>query len=375
MASPAPVPPRRGRLLRFAVAVVVSLGALGWFVAGVDWGPLGTTLANVKLPWVGAACAILVFEFVLRAVRWRVLLRPLGVEARVGDLFAAQVVGAAANTLFPLRAGEVAKPLVAAERTGRPFVEIVATTVMERVFDLFGMVSVLVAMVLVLPTVADGPEGELVANLQLYGGAFGAIALLCLGLFFVLASGDARARQTFATILRLGPPPVRPMFMGLFDGFVSGLGSARDLGALTRAGALSVWMWFDGALAIWCLFQAFSMDLPFGAACFTAVAIALTVAIPQAPGFLGVFHKAMEMTMVLWGQSDAAAQGFAIVFWAVSFAPITLIGVVAMWREGLSPARLSGLPASPAGVSASSAASSSASAGDAPTTADPATEP
>ena len=85
------------------------------------------------------------------------------------------------------------------------------------------------------------------------------------------------------------------------------------------------------------------MDLPFGAACFTAVAIALTVAIPQAPGFLGVFHKAMEMTMVLWGQSDAAAQGFAIVFWAVSFAPVTAIGVLAMWREGLSAKRLSSL--------------------------------
>ena len=341
MTTPSPPPPRRG--LRFAIAVVVSVAALSWFVAGVDWAPLLDTLADVKLGWVLVACGILVFEFVLRALRWRVLLRPLGVEARVSDLFAAQVVGAAANTLFPLRAGELAKPLVAAERTGRSFVEIVATTVMERVFDLFGMVSVLVAMVVVLPTVADGPEGELVRNLKLYGGAFGGIALLALGVFFVLASGDARARRVFGTILKLGPPPVRPMFMGLFDGFVKGLGSARDVGALARAGGLSVWMWFNGALAIWCLFQAFSMALPFGAACFTAVAIALTVAIPQAPGFLGVFHKAMEMTMVLWGQSDAAAQGFAIVFWAVSFAPVTAIGVVAMWREGLSPARLKGL--------------------------------
>ncbi len=344
-----PQKPGGRRLARFAVALVVSLGALGWFIAGVDWAPLGHTLSTVKPLWVLAACAILVFEFVLRAVRWRVLLRPLGVNARVRDLFAAQVVGAAANTLFPLRAGELAKPLVAAERTGRSFVEIIATTVMERVFDLFGMVSVLMAMVVVLPTVSHGPEGELVRNLKLYGGAFGGVALLCLGVFFFLASGDARARRTFAAILKLGPPPVRPLFMGLFDGFVSGLGSARDVGALARAGALSVWMWFDGALAIWCLFQAFSMPLPFGAACFTAVAIALTVAIPQAPGFLGVFHKAMEMTMVLWGQSDAAAQGFAIVFWAVSFAPVTLIGVLAMWREGLSPARLTSLTVSTKG--------------------------
>mgnify|MGYP000129386577 CR=1 FL=1 len=341
-ASPPP-PSRTSRLLRFGIAVAISVVALGWFVAGVDWAPLWTTLADIRFGWVLAACVILVFEFVLRALRWRVLLRPLGVQARVSDLFAAQVVGAAANTLFPLRAGELAKPVVAAERTGRPLVEILATTVMERVFDLFGMVTVLVTMVLVLPTVADGPEGELVRNLKIYGGAFGLFALVCLGIFFVLASGDDRARRIFELILKVAPPPVRRLFLGLFDGFVAGLGSARDLPALARAGALSVWMWFDGALAIWCLFQAFGMALPFGAACFTAVAIALTVAIPQAPGFLGVFHKAMEMTMVLWGQSDAAAQGFAIVFWAVSFMPVTAIGVVAMWREGLSPARLTGM--------------------------------
>ncbi|HCH66647.1 MAG TPA: hypothetical protein DFR83_27825, partial [Deltaproteobacteria bacterium] len=211
--APASHPPRRAA--RFAVALVVSLSALTWFIAGVDWAPLAEALRQIKLGWVLAASAILVFEFVLRAVRWQVLLRPLGVQAKATDLFAAQVVGAAANTLFPLRAGELAKPLVAAERTGRTFVEIVATTVMERIFDLFGMVSVLVAMVLVLPTVADGPEGELVRNLKLYGGAFGAVALVCLLVFFLLASGDARARRTFATILKLGPPPVRPMFMGL----------------------------------------------------------------------------------------------------------------------------------------------------------------
>ncbi len=70
--------------------------------------------------------------------------------------------------------------------------------------------------------------------------------------------------------------------------------------------------------------------------------IALTVALPQAPGFIGVFHVAMEKTMLLWGQADANAQGFAIVFWAVSFLPVTIVGVVAIWREGLDWTHLRG---------------------------------
>jgi hypothetical protein len=85
------------------------------------------------------------------------------------------------------------------------------------------------------------------------------------------------------------------------------------------------------------------------AACFTTVVIALTVVVPQAPGFFGVFHVAIEKTMVLWlsapilGYSIAeeepliqAAKAFAIVFWGVSFIPVTVIGLMAMLREGLT---------------------------------------
>lgn len=295
----------------------------------------------MRLPWIAAAAGIVVFEFVLRALRWRVLLRPLpGPPARVQDLFIAQIVGAAANTIFPLRAGELARPVVASRRTGHPLSSVLATAVMERVYDLFGLVCVLVLMSLSLSTraLADSvgeAEQVLIDNLQVYGGMFGLFALACMGIFFALATRERAARATFAGILRLAPPPARRLFMGLFDGFVAGLGNARDLRGQLQAGLLSIWMWVDGAVAIWCLFEAFHMDLPFGAACFTAVAIALTVALPQAPGFLGVFHVAMEKTMLLWGQAEAQAEGFAIVFWAVSFLPVTLLGLSALWQEGL----------------------------------------
>ncbi len=320
---------------------MLSGGAALWFAWDVDWGPLASTLAAVKPGWIALAAGIVVFEFVLRALRWTVLLRPLGSpRARPHDLFVAQIVGAAANTLFPLRAGELARPVVAARRTGHPLSTVLATAVMERVYDLFGLVCVLVLMSVSfatrsLETTAGAAEQTLIHNLQLYGGLFGLFALGCMAIFFTLATRKQAARATFGRILRLGPPPARRLFMGLFDGFVAGLGNARDLRGLVQAGLLSVWMWVDGAIAIWCLFQAFGMALPFGAACFTAVAIALTVALPQAPGFLGVFHVAMEKTMVLWGQPESMAEGFAIVFWAVSFLPITLLGLGALWREGL----------------------------------------
>ncbi|MEC8277354.1 MAG: hypothetical protein VX026_06545, partial [Myxococcota bacterium] len=57
--------------------------------------------------------------------------------------------------------------------------------------------------------------------------------------------------------------------------------------------------------------------------------------LPQAPGFIGVFHVAIEETLILWGMSLGPAKGFALVFWAISFIPVTLLGVIRLWREGL----------------------------------------
>jgi glycosyltransferase 2 family protein len=330
--------------MRAIVAIVISAAAAIWFAWGIDWPELAATLAAVKVGWVLLAAAILSGEFVIRALRWQVLLRPLGTPARFGDLFAATVIGAAANIFFPLRAGEIAKPVVASRRTGHPFMAVVATSVMERVYDLLGMVSILLLMGLVLPT-DHGAEGELVSNLKLYGSLLGGIAILLMGVFFALATAERSARAIFARIVSISPPPVRDRFLDLFDGFVAGLANARDRHGLWQAALLSIWLWFDGALAIWCLFQAFGFVLPFGAACFVGVAIALAVVLPQAPGFIGVFHVAMEKTMVLWGQPVMPAKGFAIVFWAVSFLPVAAIGLAALWREGIDMSNLrAGLP-------------------------------
>jgi len=324
----------KGPQIHLAAALFMSTIGVWWFAHDVMWADVWLISKNARIEWVLFAAFALLAEFLLRAYRWRVLLRPLGHDVRVIDLWSATVIGAAVNTLIPLRAGEIAKPMVAARRTGHRFSTLLATNVMERVFDLLGMVSVLLMMVLFLP----GSPGDdvLVENLKLYGGVIGVGAVMAMGVFFGLATRERAARHTFERILVLAPQPLRDPMLNLFDGFVSGLGSTRDGRALVTAGALSVLMWLNGAVAIWMLFQAFGFALPFAAACFTGVAIALTVALPQAPGFIGVFHVAIEKTMVLWGVPDSESKSYALMFWVVSFVPVTVVGMIAMWREGLS---------------------------------------
>ena len=330
---------------KIVVGIIIGLACLFWFTKDLDWPALGQQLSLLKHQWVILSVCLLLLEFVLRAFRWKILLRPLEKidnPVRIMDLFIAQVIGGTLNTILPLRLGEIAKPTIAARRTKLPFWSVTATAVMERVYDLFGMVSVLIIMVLFLQPDLEVPAEEqiLIQNLQLYGGIFGFIALVAMGLFFTLASQKVDSRHIFEKIVSIAPTPIQRFFLGLFDGFVEGLGNTRDIKGIWQAALLSIIMWLNGALAIFSLFQAFSLPLPFGAACFVSVAIALTVALPQAPGFIGVFHIAIEKTMLLWGQDLIAAQGFALVFWFVSFLPVSMIGIVLFAREDISLSEL-----------------------------------
>jgi len=318
---------------RILAAIFCSLVGLWWFIDEVPWPKLGEEMGKIEVGWVALSATVLLLEFGIRALRWKVLLRPLGTSARFIDLLAATVIGAGVNTILPLRAGEIAKPIVASRRTGYALSSVVATNVMERVFDLLGLVSVLLLMVILLP---EAPDSVLVTNLRFYGMIVGILAMVGLVSFIVLAAQRDRFRAPLQTLLtKLAGPTAKPV-LKLFDGFVAGLSSSRDPMCLLQAAALSILMWVNGAGAIYLLFHAFGAQLSFAIACFTGVAIALTVAIPQAPGFIGVFHVAMEKTMVLWGLDHATAGAFAIVFWAVSFVPVTAIALLALWREGLS---------------------------------------
>ncbi len=325
----------RQRFLRLLPGIVVSLGFTLWFVARAHWAELGQALGGVDLRWVALSAVILFTEFVIRALRWKVLLWEIAPHARFWRLFVATTIGMALNVVLPFRAGDFARPWLGSRETNTPMLPLFTVAVIERVFDILGLLSVFLLMLAVLPPQAEA-HGELVTNLKLYGSAFGVAGVLGLGTFLALAAQEARARATFVRLASLAPGPVANKFITLFDGFVGGLSSVRSGKHLVQAALLSMLHWFNGSLSIYALMHAFGITLPFASACFTTVAIALTVALPQAPGFFGVFHVAIEKTLVLWGQDAGPAQAFAIIFWGVSFLPITTVGAFFWWKEGLS---------------------------------------
>jgi len=89
-------------------------------------------------------------------------------------------------------------------------------------------------------------------------------------------------------------------------------------------------------LSTYTLSLAFGLPLGVTGGFFVTVCVALGVALPQAPGYVGVFHVAAKLGAEVFQAPEAGAFAFANMLWVVNVVPITLVGLAFLWYEGAS---------------------------------------
>src|SRR6185436_9430177 len=110
-----------------------------FFVRKLNWQEVSLSLRQANPWYLAAAAAIISFGYLLRAIRWKVLLEPI-TPSSLKELFATTTVGFAA-ILIVGRAGEIVRPmwLPMRDRRVRPSAALV-TLGLERIFDLAALV-------------------------------------------------------------------------------------------------------------------------------------------------------------------------------------------------------------------------------------------
>src|SRR4029077_17779213 len=92
------------------------------------------SLLSVEKSWLAWALLAIYLTYVVRALRWKLLMRDVKPDARLWHLVWAPVIGFVAIGLFG-RAGEMARPYLVARKEGVPVSSQVAVWLMERAFD------------------------------------------------------------------------------------------------------------------------------------------------------------------------------------------------------------------------------------------------
>lgn len=92
-------------------------------------------LASVDPLWALLALVSIYTTYLVRALRWKALMREMKPDAGVWNLFSATVIGFGAIGIFG-RAGEMVRPYLVARKEGVPVSSQVAVWVIERSFDI-----------------------------------------------------------------------------------------------------------------------------------------------------------------------------------------------------------------------------------------------
>lgn len=327
---------------RGVVGILLSAGFLYFAFRGIRIDEVTTHLRSTNV-WLMALAAILATGvFPLRAIRWRFILDPVAPNLPYGKLWRATAIGMMMNNVVPARVGELARAFALSRSAPEvPFTASLASLVVDRLLDAILIFGLMFAAML-SPAFPQGAQisGRPVSSYAILGVTATLIGLAAMYLFIlipnrVLALWDAVTRRLSPKLAAKG----REMLTSLAKG-LSVLRSPKRF-------AIVLWWtlahWLLNAFAFWVGFRAAGMDLPFSAALFLQGIIAIGVAVPQAPGFFGVFEHFARIGLVgIYGVSPDAAVSWAIGFHLLSYIPITLIGAWYFLRAGLSMGEISG---------------------------------
>jgi uncharacterized protein (TIRG00374 family) len=317
----------------FGVAVTVIL--LWWALREVSIVEVWTNIRGGNMWLLLAAVAVATFGFFIRALRWRVLLAPLGVDTSLRSRFAGISIGFMANNTLPARMGEFIRAYSFSRMEPVSAGAAFGSLVVERFLD-----GVVLLLFLVLTALSPGfPAADALSEgwgSVILRAAVVAVLVVMVLLLMMAAWPRQLVRLAEWTGSHLPEKIAGPVVRG-FETFLDSIAIMRDPRLLFVGFAWTVFFWTWHAVSFWLGMLAFGIDTGFVSAVFVEAVVGFGVAIPAAPGFVGTFHASAKFALSdVYGVADPEALAFAFGYHFGGWIPITAIGLWYAWKLGLS---------------------------------------
>ena len=350
------------KLIVLVTSIVISVICTWLFARHIEWGLLADALKDANYVYMIPTLFLVMSGYALRAVRWQSLMQPIKKVSFI-NMFSAISIGFMANHILPARLGEIIRPAFIGKKENIKITSSLATVLLERIFDLFGLLVFTVVILMFIPS----PKSEKIPNvnhtdtiqeaeltegspdsdteqssvsflesLKKWIGVFAGLAISAIIFLVLLVAYPHKTKSIFHKILSIFPDKFTLKFIEFLDSFIFGLQILGNIRHVAWVFFLTIVIWVQVAAVIYTLAFSFNLALPFNGACLVAICLAFAVALPQAPGYIGVFHLATQKSLTIFNIEMVSAQSYALSLWAVSIIPITIVGILFLWKEGIA---------------------------------------
>jgi uncharacterized protein (TIRG00374 family) len=325
----------------FILAVLLYLQYRHW--QSFDWGTFWAQTHRIQKLHVLHAIALIYIGYFLRAVRWKIFLRPVRPKARMMDLLSPTIIGFTGLALLG-RAGEFIRPYLIARRTDLPFSSQLATWSVERIFDL-GAFAVLMVLAIFLPSALPAiPHPEYYVRFR-EGGflLIGLVLAMAVGAIVIRRRGEAVARWVEERFGHLSANFGHKLAQKVRE-FGVGLDTIHGPVSMLWLSLVSVGMWYIIALAYQEVTHSYGMpalEIPVSQL-LILMGASMLGSLLQLPAVGGGSQMATIAALSsVFDVPPEMAASCGILLWLVTFAAVVPLGLALAHHERLSLRKLS----------------------------------
>ena len=318
----------RNRHINWKLWLGLLISAVSIYLAlrNVDIIMLGEVISRCSLYYLLAAVLIHLFQLVIRAWRWKILLGPIK-ETGFSNRILSVVIGFAANCLLPARLGEFVRADQLGQREQISRSSAFATIVVERLADGFTLLLILLIGLIYVKFPED--MSSVSAGLK----SAGVVLFISYVLIIVFLIGFRLRPDLYIVILSKAlfflPGNLRSKSIDIVSKFGQGLTPVKSIYGWGMLIFYSLLLWSLSLFQIKFIEYSIGISLPFIAAFLVLFMASFGVMIPSAPGYIGAFHLAVLYGFMFFGVSREEGLSAAILYHASFFFPTILIGLVA----------------------------------------------
>ena len=319
--------------MRNMLAYGVSLFFIFLLYKKINIATFKIDLSNVNYFYFFLSIIVQTIAFVFQAVWWKHLLKNIA-NFPIVQTFQSLLMGHFFNAILPSRLGELARPLHLSKKHGQKFATIFGTCVIERIFDGFSVILLLIVSLVLL----GAGSVELVQ-----AGAIGGAVYLS-GLIFVWLVLK-RTTLIFSIFQKLGFGKITEMITDKIDELKSGFELIKNKNHFFNIILWTIILWTTNVYANYILLKSFELPpeliTTYSAILMTA-AVGLAYTLPSAPSSIGVYNYAIILVLELVARKSGIDLNpelknsivmASFVIWIASIIPDLVIGLTIIYKD------------------------------------------
>lgn len=280
-------------------------------------------LQNAKHWLIIPVFAMLFLGHLVRALRWKLLIEPMGYRPTTANTFFAVMIGYLTNQAVP-RLGEVLKCTVLARYEKIPADKLIGTIIIERIIDALTLLVVFGITLAIQPHLYSAMMDALFNSKQepgekkMAGWIFG---LIVLGIIVLITfTWMLVKKKTLKDVMSLAKMIGQRIMMGI--------SSVRQLKKRGLFLFYTLVLWSIYLFGGYIGFMALHDTQQYGIREAFTVLSAGSIGMIASPGGIGAYAYLLQQTMQMYGLSDVIALAFGWILWMAQTAVILIGGIV-----------------------------------------------